>query len=250
MTGAAMKIKPLASLHRTKIKKFFEATSLLKKHCKKIRAGYRQQQYDAMALALPMILELKGDDELERKFLKEIGATRHQSKKQINVATEYMVHVLEATSETMRKIAWKQARVIEFLHTERIESARIAAEIKARGGINAVLKQATVHDPRRKRAYLNKKGSKKKVAAPLTEKKNKNVGHENGAARSMERGRRNDRKMTMEVLINLSDRDSLLELTGDAKAKMTVKRDGADIVVVRVKKPPTETSSTEGSDEW
>ena len=73
-----------------------------------------------------------------------------------------MAYVMGANSESKRKLAWKRGRVIEFLHSQGIKIAKIAAEIKSRGGIEAVLKQAVKQQPRRDKKSAGKKASAKK----------------------------------------------------------------------------------------
>jgi hypothetical protein len=150
--------------------------------------------------------------------------------------------------------------VIQFLHGQGVKTAKIAAEIKSRGGIEAVLKQAVKQQPRRdKGSGGTKTGAKKSkpIAVKTRDKQDRDKSDSDVSdltpASSAGGGRRNDGQVIMPVLINQSDRDKLFELLDESNASLVVKRVngvGAKIAVVRVKKLKPGVRKPEDDDDW
>jgi hypothetical protein len=154
-------------------KNFLGTLNSLRQEYKTNRGGYRQQIYGLMASAMHVALLLRANKKVKRKFLRHVKSERNSGGVPINIVTEVMVYVAGATSESARKIAWRRGRVIEFLHDQGIKIAKIATEIKTRGGIGAVLKQATKEDPRREKISAGKTASGEKAKALLAETSDK-----------------------------------------------------------------------------
>jgi hypothetical protein len=184
---------------------------------------------------------------LKQEFIKCVRPKHQKSSGgvPVNIVTEVMIYVMGVTSEAGRKIAWKRGRVIEFLHDQGVEIAKIATEIKTRGGIGAVLKQATKEDPRRKKVPTDAKPSAKKskpLVVKTRDKQERDPPESNESdvppARSAGGSRRNDRQVIVPVLINLSDRDTLFDLPVEACVRMVAIRTNhkdAKIEVNRIK---------------
>jgi hypothetical protein len=208
-------------------------------------SGCRESIYGAMAKAWLVVLLLRKDKKLQRKFIRRAKLkVAAKGKTALKVVTEVMAYVMGAKTVSKRKLAWKRGRVIEFLHTEGIKIAKIAAEIKSRGGIEAIFKQAVKQQPRRQKGSGDAKTSEKKSKSFALKPRDAQVrdtsdnGESDMGARLPETGR-NDGQVIMSVLINLSDRDTLFELLDESSASLVVRRVNggrAKIAVIRVKK--------------
>src|SRR5205085_6196673 len=160
--------------------------------------------------------------------------------------TEVMVYVMGATSDSNRKLAWRRGRVIEFLHDQGIKVEKISSEIQSRGGIGAVLKQATKENPRRDKGSTGRKTGVKKSAGVISKSKSDlnmldREESDTTIARSAGATGGNDGQviMLLPVLIKLSDRDMMEELRAESRVRIVgtrINHSGAKIEVNRVKK--------------
>ncbi|WP_156041981.1 hypothetical protein [Bradyrhizobium sp. URHD0069] len=217
--------------------------------------GYREQVYGFMAKAWLIVLLLRRDKELQRKFIRRAKLkVAAKGTAALKVVTEVMAYVMGVKTESGRKLAWKRGRVIEFLHDQGIKIAKIAAEIQSRGGIEAVLKQAAAQKPRRPKEVPRSE-------EPTLDRTRH--GHNDGTpqhgdfgvtAESSRAIRRNDRKVTMAVLIRLSDRDALAEFPAGSRVKIygtLVGLQPATIEISRVKKLNGRTGNLRNDeDDW
>jgi hypothetical protein len=214
---------------------------------KNAQGGYRQEVYNGMAKALSDALVLRSNRKLKQEFIKCVRPKRQKSSGgvPVNIVTEVMIYVMGVTSESGRKIAWKRGRVIEFLHDEGVKIAEIATEIKTRGGIGAVLKQAVNQRPRRKKVPADAKSNAKKSKPPVKTRNEQKqdtsdsdeTDHTPGG--SAGGSRENDGQVILRVLINLSDRDMLDELPIGSRVRIVATRTnqtGAKIEVDRIEK--------------
>lgn len=198
----------------------------LKNEYKKNLSGHNERTYTLMARALRVALFLRSNKKEEERFLHRVKTKRSSGGVPINVVTEAMVYVAGATSESARKIAWRRGRVIEFLHNAGIKVSKIASEIRTRGGVNAVLKQATKENPRRQNMAPGDTAGSRVTKPPMvkTSDKERDTSGSDDAkvseAKAARGAQRNDGKVIMSVLIDLSDRDMLLELPPRSRVKM------------------------------
>jgi hypothetical protein len=222
----------------------------LKKEYETNLGGHHQRIYALMASAMHVALFLRSNKKLKKRFLRHVKSKRSSGGLPINIVTEVMFYVAGASSESARKIAWKRGRVIEFLHDEGIKIAKIASEIKTRGGIGAVLKQATKENPRREKVPAEAKNSAKKskpVVVKAREEEDRDTSGSDEAdvtpTKSAAGSRRNDRKVIVPLLINLSDRDMLDEFPIGSRVRIVATRTdekGAKIEANRIKKSKSE----------
>jgi hypothetical protein len=220
---------------------------------KNAQGGYRHEVYNGMAEALSDALLLRSNRRLKQEFIKCVRLERQKSSGAVpvNIVTEVMIYVMGVTSESGRKIAWKRGRVIEFLHDQGIKIAKVATEIKTRGGIGAVLKQATKEDPRREKVSADEKTRAKK-SEPLVKTRDEQEQDTSDSNESAGDSRRNDGQMILRVLINLSDRDMLNELPIGSRVRIFATRTnqkGAKIEVNRIKKLKPDVRE-ENNGEW
>jgi hypothetical protein len=119
------------------------------------RRGYRDRQYQILAETMAIVVEIRGDEAATKAFSqlskKVRPAGSQDSKSWITGAA--VAYVTGAKSENAIKIAWKRARGLDHLHDfHGIPPEDIAAEIRKRGGIEAVARIAAEEDPRRQKS--------------------------------------------------------------------------------------------------
>jgi hypothetical protein len=242
-------------------KNFLKTLDSLRDQVKAALSGYREHVYGLMAKAWLVVLLLRKDKKLQRKFVRraklKIAA---KGKTALKVVTEVMAYVMVAKTASERKLAWKRGRVIEFLHSQGIKIAKIAAEIKSRGGIEAVFKQAVKQQPRRDKGSVGTKTGAKK-SKPLVVKTRDKQGRDTADSDESDIGarspvtERNDKLVVMmlPMLIKLSDRDTLDELPIGSRVRIVATRtnqEGARIEVSKVKKLKPDVSKPEDDDTW
>lgn len=119
----------------------------LKRQFKKERKGYREAKYQILASAMAEVVKLRSDEDELEAFIAATGAERptveRQSRSWITVAAvSFVTH--------NRQLAWKGARVLDYLYDIRkIPLDNLAQEIREQGGIEKILKIAAEDDPRR-----------------------------------------------------------------------------------------------------
>ena len=237
-------------------KNVFQTLDSLRDRVKAAFRGYREQVYGFMAKAWLIVLLLRKDKELLRKFIRRAKLkVAAKGKAVLKVVTEVMAYIMGVKTESGRKLAWKRGRVIEFLHDQGIKISKIAAEIQSRGGIEAVLKQAAEQKPRRDKVSSDtKNGIKKRETVEAKSSHKQDLDESDGVnARSPATPLRNDRQVVMPMLINLSDRDMLLGLPLRSCVSIIVTRVGqkdAKIEVDRIKELKVGIRKVKDNDDW
>jgi hypothetical protein len=202
------------------VKSVTKELDALRLELQKARGGYHQEVYRVMAGSLVVALVLRENKTLARNFVRRVRprAGNRKDGAAINLFTEVMVYVMGAATDSGRKLAWKRGRVIEYLHEEGVKIENIPSQIKARGGIEAVFKQAVKQQPRREKGSVGTKTGAKKSKPPVVkpgDKQDRDPPDSNESAvipaKSAGGSRRNDRKVIMPVLVTLSARDMLDE---------------------------------------
>jgi hypothetical protein len=119
------------------------------------RRGYRDRQYQILAETMAIVVEIRGDEAATEAFSqlsKKVRPTGSQDSKSW-ITGAAVAYVTGAKSENAIKIAWKRARGLDHLHDfHGIPPEDIAAEIRKRGGIEAVARIAAEEDPRRQKS--------------------------------------------------------------------------------------------------
>src|ERR1700733_1451654 len=128
MLGRKVKTSDTKKREQPDIKSIMKQLDPIRHKIKKARGGYHQEVYNEMAAALPIALALSSNRKLKKKFLNKVASQRSPGGVPINIVTEVMVYVMDATSESGRKLAWRRGRVIEFLHFQGIKIKKIVAE--------------------------------------------------------------------------------------------------------------------------
>jgi hypothetical protein len=125
----------------------------LRRQFKTERTGYHGFVHETMASAMGVILKLRSSNRSLRRFLKLTKVKRTASRddqSQSWITQAVMVYVTDAKSKNAMKLAWKRARVLDHLHDfHGISPKKIPAQIRQRGGIEAIIRLAAKENPRR-----------------------------------------------------------------------------------------------------
>jgi hypothetical protein len=203
--------------------------------------GVREMAYRLMAWAWKVVLLLRGDKRLMKKFI--LKAKLKAKKGKGNIADAVMVYVMRAETNSMKQMAWKRSRVLLFLHEQGVKIGKMASEIEARGGIEAIYKQAVKSKPLRVLKPAKKRASETESSVQKAKKNGlSKPSAETDKDAENRSPRTNDQRAMLLVSIKLSDRDALSEMPLNAKAGLTIKRNenqnGAKFTVLRVKELP------------
>jgi hypothetical protein len=102
------------------------------------RKGYRESQYQILAGAMSIAVDLRSNRKSRERFLRLSGAKSPKagSKGKSGWITRAVVgFVTSAKSENQIKLSSKRARVLDFLHdTHQVLPKNIPSEIRKRGG--------------------------------------------------------------------------------------------------------------------
>jgi hypothetical protein len=117
------------------------------------RKGYRESQYEILAGAMSVAIDLRSNRDARKGFLRLSGAKSPKagSKGKSGWITRAVVgFVTSARSENQLKLSSKRARVLDFLYdTHQVLPKNIPEEIRKRGGIEAIARLAAKVTPRR-----------------------------------------------------------------------------------------------------
>jgi hypothetical protein len=127
----------------------------LKRDLKNERKGYNDSKRLILAQAMSAVVEFRSDQSALEGFLRLSEAERPKKdggKSKSWITTAVVVYVTNAKSENAKKLAWKYARILEHLHDfHQIPIDDIPAEIRDRGGIEAVVRLAAEENPIRQK---------------------------------------------------------------------------------------------------
>lgn len=207
-------------------------------HVRHAWAGVRDLAYKLMAIAWQIVLLLRKKKELMKEFVRLAKLKAKKGK----IADAIMIYVMRAKTSSTRKMAWKRSRVLQFLHEQGVKSSKMAHEIDARGGIEAIYKQAVNQMPRRKSKSAKEKagqrearGSAEKVKTNIEQTPPPSSDHEFDKPSP----HTNDQRTMLLLSIKMSDREELSEMS---EATITIKRNnnqnGAKFNVLRIKGLP------------
>jgi hypothetical protein len=144
----------------------------LRRNLKNELKDYNDSKRLILAQAMSAVVEFRSDQSALEGFLRLSEAERPKKdgrKSKSWITTAVVVYVMNARSENAKKLAWKYARILEHLHDfHQIPIDDIPAEIRDRGGIEAVVRLAAEENPIRlkdesntkKDAYMGKQNRK------------------------------------------------------------------------------------------
>jgi hypothetical protein len=198
-----------------------EVTDSLKDEIRTVETQHRLFIYRMMTSAAYVISLFQRSKSLEKKFI------RHAKVEKANkgIATEVMFYIMRARTKKARQLAWKRGRVIDFLLEQGVKPGAMTTDLKNRGGLEAVCKQAARENPRRpaKSAGTNGSDEYQKLASSKGDKVS------SPRAEPISGKRLNDQRITVELEVLLSERDALLDLSPGSKATLKiVRREGND----------------------
>jgi hypothetical protein len=139
-----------------------EALVSLRKEYRKRRTDYHESRYEMLGTAMKIVVEIRDDEAHLPKMLRRLRARpRNPRQRESNLTDTVVEYVTSPSTENGFKIAWKYARVLEYLHDhKKVPLAHLAREIKLRGGIEKLTRKATKEFPRRNKHPTNKEASK------------------------------------------------------------------------------------------
>jgi hypothetical protein len=132
----------------------------LKREYSDEKEGYHYRQYDILGETMAIVVGIRSDEPAVKAFLRLSGKKipPAKSKKVEDWLTAAVVaYVTAAKSQNAVKLAWKRARVLDHLHdVHGIPPEEIADQIRSRGGIESIAKEAIKENPRRPKAEKRK----------------------------------------------------------------------------------------------
>ena len=122
--------------------------------------GFRQKQYEILAEAMSIAVKLRKDPEGQLAFAKKAGIPFKSEDGRLPkdwLTIEVIAFVMNARTAAGRKLAWKRARVMNFLvdHCE-VKPEHIRSELTRRGGLETVVGLAARKKPLRVQTSLKK----------------------------------------------------------------------------------------------
>jgi hypothetical protein len=210
------------------VKNVLKVIDSLQDEHKVVEMQHRGFIYRMMANAASVIVLFQRSKPLQKKFMRH--AKLDNAKK--GLATEVVAYIMRAKTKKARQLAWKRGRAIDFLLALGVKPAAITTELKKRGGLEAICKQAASETPRR---------SKKSIGTALqafdaTESRREPVPMSG----------LNDRWVTVQVRIRLSDLDALHGMAPGSKAAMKIARveeNDVQAKVLRLKRVANKTAA-------
>lgn len=122
----------------------------LKDQYRKRKNDYRRWRYEALASAMKIVVELRKGGDFPAKLRRLQKRLVKSGSRSSSLTAAVLAYITGGRSENAFKIAWKWARVIEFLHDhKKVKIARLAKEIGLGGGIESLAREAAKENPRR-----------------------------------------------------------------------------------------------------
>lgn len=149
----------------------------LKSDSEQLENGYRANQYNLLGKVAELAAKLQSDERLRASFLVDLEASDREPKSEENLLAHVMGYVMMAQTDNQRKLLWKRVRAVEYLSSvHSIKPAGIAEALREKGGLEAVVRQAAVDDPIRRKRPASKERPKqvlldiKSIAEPKTKR--------------------------------------------------------------------------------
>jgi hypothetical protein len=191
---------------------------MLRKQFKSQYQGHRKQIISLTCQSFRAALKIRKSSKRRKQFFL-LANIPSKGRDRLNVVTEVLAYAMSGDkSEKKRKLAWKRSRAIQYLHESGVQLGNLEGEIIRRGGIEALVREASKVKPRRTINEHNSGsyGSNKPIKeAPPTDE---------GEKIRMPRSLSNDQSSLVSLGIQLSDLDRLRDLKVGEQAKLTVTR--------------------------
>jgi len=134
----------------------------LQKQFKKVRSGYREDIRRITCEAYKVAIKIRKSSTKKKNFCELAGIRRRvQLRKGFDIARSVMVYVMGARTKSQLQLAWKRTRAVQYLHDDGVKLIDLEAEIRKRGGLESVAREAAKKDPRRKPPPLIKLAGRK-----------------------------------------------------------------------------------------
>lgn len=199
----------------------------IRKESRRERRGHHQYIASAICRAFGSCLRLK-KDERKREAFYNLAKIPTKHRPRANLTIEVLCFAVGTRTEAGQRAASRWARVVEYLHMLKIPVKQMPAEIRERGGILKVYKEAVEKDPRPGR---NRKAKSKDGPQAEGFKLSKQDWHwgpkDKGVAQPLDR--RNDQLRPLQFDILASDMDTLLALKPGKKIRLRAERCRNDI---------------------
>jgi hypothetical protein len=130
----------------------------LKKRLKKARKGFRLEKYDVAEEVMQSVIEMRSDIDALKEFVERNGL----DPKKLNNTNKNWITLAAFTFVSGENLAWKCARVAEFLYDfKKVPINQLADQIRKLGGIEKIVRIAAKEDPRQLKGPRGiKKGGK------------------------------------------------------------------------------------------
>ncbi|MHC2274932.1 hypothetical protein ACVME8_001543 [Bradyrhizobium diazoefficiens] len=193
------------------------------------KAQYKGHRREIVALtchSYRAALTIRDKRRSRDEFFDLIGVKASKKiRSQCNVVREVLVYAMSGEkSVKKRKLAWKRARAVEYLHKAGTALSDLDEEIVRRGGIEKLVREASKNQPLR---AVKQAPSIDVVKRPMQ------------AALEKHRDRlplSNDQRTLLLLSIDMSDLDQLRERAPGTQAKLTVTRLGTSRALAEVKR--------------
>lgn len=211
-----------------------ERLKILRRQYKLQMMGHREQIIKIFCEGYKQAVVIQKSNHRRKAFFALVGIRPSQQKK-VNFVTEMMAYVISAKSDSKRKRAWKYGRACQYLAETGTRLIDLEAEIKKRGGLEAVAKEAAQQRPRRPKVAL--RSTTRAVPKLGLQNRSADIQLEKAASRKSENvvlELPNDQRASLLVEIKMSDLDELRELNPGAQIKLitTRLRDGRHLLRV------------------
>jgi hypothetical protein len=247
-------------------KTIFAELDQIRQAYKKAWRGYRDQIYSTMQSAQKLIVRLERNDRLRRDFVKQL---KHKKRKrgrtdqaEFHLSIEVAALAIGAASRKPRQKAWKHAKVLDYFRKKGVDVTRTARTIKAKGGIEKILKEIAREGALTEAAdgKTSTKGTSGKISEAARgsesdrESDEEHIERADGAKHGRISLGVNDKEIKVSVWMKLSDRDEMEAEQVGTRFKLfglRVGQKGGDFKITKIKKITKIRAAVDVSnDEW
>jgi hypothetical protein len=112
----------------------------------KLETGYRNGLYQFFARALTSYRKFLKDPDGYKELLSHYNIAGLREKPELKVTSRLVLYFLTNAQSAERNTVGKYARIVDYLHKERVDNATAADHVRELGGMAAVLKKARGHE--------------------------------------------------------------------------------------------------------
>jgi hypothetical protein len=189
--------------------------------------GHRSQIISLTCRSFQAALEIRKSSKRRKAFFM-LANIPSKGRDRLNIVTEVLVYAMSGDeSEKKRKLAWKRSRAIQYLHESGVAVRKLEREIVRRGGIEALVREASKVKPRRTASVHDS-------ASHASKKPIKNAPSAGGGETPTKASRSNDQLSLVSLKIKLSDLDGIRDLREGEQAKLIVTRLAASSPIAEV----------------